>query len=814
MANLYDKPVNLDFINTYVSPDFNMLMKSGAAMQQRSDQAQLTEEQMQDKLLQVNALEYDKELRDQKVSEYEDAISKKLEEAGGSYMKIAPFIKEQRKKLHRDLTRGDLSTIQGNYTRFTKWYQENKEKAADGTINKGNFDLATGQVLRDYEEKRATGELENINLYNLVKANDYHADALKISGAMEGNKHTTFGDLIEGQGMSVNGLPPGHFERTRKTTDQLTSQEIYETVLYALKSDPKYKAELDQHAELTMKEYNHSIKEKGSNFLKERGELTPEEAEQMEAEGLNSNNFDDIEKWTYAKMEESVRNQVLRDASIVASNVDDYIKQEVSVTHFKDDAKIQGMLDKLALQGSAVGSGTESTLEGYDIENVQNMVDEDSKIIKEGEEMLLNNVTEYGIENLLNFAGNTGNPFLNENATDAERWEELDRMLQTDSGAGAIINRIRETNPNLSEAQIKNKVEDLKGDVNGYINLVAKNEDDRGIIANANQRALENINQSTWDNTYESYASAGGSLSKEEFVNKISTINSEEEIDELFPTQIGDENTFTGDRLLGAISSTAGAANPIISSTLGSIFNAAADYVVPGGNPIKTVQRLQDANYSVKEMWKKKQDEAVQIASDGYAERYTKLDLTSTKGVPASVSKENVSAINAIKDPKTNIEVNGMSTNILKAFEVGSVEELKNLDPKIIFDKGGPFYLISADIAGTSKTILAKVPGRAQSVHNTMAALVGSPDSTVDLGAKTYLGAESMGAYWKPTRIGLLNHGEEYTLRKSNGSELGSIRKDGNNFKFIGLDGQEKAWIGKDTDDIARLVYSAFYENS
>lgn len=350
MANMYDKPVNLDFINTYVSPDFNMLMKSGAAMQGRADQAQAYEEQMQDKLLQVNALNKDKELRNTLTAEYEDAISKKLEEVGGSYSKMAPFIREQRKKLHRDLTRGQLGQIQSNYTNWAEWTKKNQERADEQKIDEGDWALAQEKVLKDYSGVGSADDLQGISLEQMVKSNDFHGDALKIGGMMKGNKTgKALVGVLKGQGIN---LPVGHYERLMRSKKQLTQQEIYNNVLFALKSDPKYKAQLDQHARL--KEWELTNKEGWKGWVEEKGGLSTDEVEEMEKMGMNSNDVKDVESYVRGKQMDEFRHNSLRAAAAVAGDTFDYVEYDDQIIHYKDDAKIAGLANNAAREAGYI----------------------------------------------------------------------------------------------------------------------------------------------------------------------------------------------------------------------------------------------------------------------------------------------------------------------------------------------------------------------------------------------------------------------------------------------------------------------------
>lgn len=793
---MYDKPQDLKFINTYVSPNFGMMLKAGATMQDKADKAELSKDEMEEEMLKVQSMAYDKPFKDALITEYEDAIAKNVEENGGSYYKSAAFIKKQRKKLHRDLTRGNLATYQGNYDDYSKWYTEGKEKASKNEYNPENFELANRQALRDYETSRKAGNLDRIQLTNMMKANDYHADALKISGAMEGNSSTTLGALMEGRGMNVNELPQGHFERTRVTTDQLTSQEIYETVLFSLKSDPKYKAELDQGADLKMKEYDHYIKQQGKSFMEQRGELTPEEKKQMEEEGFNSNDDAQVEKWARNSMRTNVRNEVLRNAAVVASNVDDYFKQSKTVTHFKDDAAIKAMSDKLALQGNAFGSGTNAQLKGIDISKISSDISNNKENLSAVRDRVSALMSEYDIEGVdkdEEFTYNEPDRTTHKaysNYDNTKDYTDLRVMLNTNEGRDKIINKIMKKS-GIGYNEALQKVSVLKQNVIALQGLNSKITTQEGIVNNAKKISISKVTESDWSKSYREYFDYMGlntgatELSYEDYKDAIVTAGSADELFKAF-------------------------GSPGV-----TVKNASA----LGSSYVSEHQKALDASYNAYQqaqlLWDGMNEESSRILSSGYAQYYTKLDLTASKGTPTSVSSEISSATEAISDPSTRIVVNGMDTNILKAFGVTRMDDLKNVDGDVIFDKGKPFYLITADVGkdGASQTILAEIPGRASSVHNIMGSLSDSPDNTVSLGAKTYLGAELLGDYWEPEQIGLLKDNQELPITLAEGENFGTVRKEDGYLKLYVKTSEGMKNMGplhSSPDEVARTIYNLY----
>lgn len=789
MANMYDKPVNLDFINTYVSPDFNMLMKSGAAMQGRADQAQAYEEQMQDKLLQVNALNKDKELRNTLTAEYEDAISKKLEEVGGSYSKMAPFIREQRKKLHRDLTRGQLGQIQSNYTNWAEWTKKNQERADEQKIDEGDWALAQEKVLKDYSGVGSADDLQGISLEQMVKSNDFHGDALKIGGMMKGNKTgKALVGVLKGQGIN---LPVGHYERLMRSKKQLTQQEIYNNVLFALKSDPKYKAQLDQHARL--KEWELTNKEGWKGWVEEKGGLSTDEVEEMEKMGMNSNDVKDVESYVRGKQMDEFRHNSLRAAAAVAGDTFDYVEYDDQIIHYKDDIQIKGLTDKMDVQAAAFmaeGLGTKTDIKFSDMVSA---VSESEKSLKGISENIEKEFSEYGFDELLSPANARNYGGSSEGAT----VDNMYKTLVTKGGFNMIVNHIANKKGlldgnNQPTQEAINIADDFKRSLTNVKLLKGKIDSNNQKIQYLTDEAVKSIPESEWNKTYSKYIRAvenesdnpyvTQTLSKESLKEIISNSSTEEELQQNF------KNATNYKWHARKKTPMPGAMLPLGDQT---------------GNIIPLEGRaLGTATYAnAYRLWKKINEKVPD--REGVTNFLPRLDMVAEKGTPAAVWNEYASAESALLNPNTSFALDGgngeydIVTTVPQMLKdmgiISNVEDFNYKDYKLNASGfspsiGGPAYEISFNYGDkTIPTFNAKIPMRGKAVTEMANILKGSKDINVRNSMKANLALNKI-ENWNINQIVTLKEGQEHPVTISGSPIVYNIKKSDGLYSIVALD--------------------------
>ena len=109
------------------------------------------------------------------------ASTTKLEEVGGDYGQLLPFIKQQQRKFQDDYKRGQLGQIHKNYNAYWESYQEDKKRMLKGEVNKEEFDANYQQALAEYTGVGDRGDLQDIQIRDLVNQHDYQEIAIDIA---------------------------------------------------------------------------------------------------------------------------------------------------------------------------------------------------------------------------------------------------------------------------------------------------------------------------------------------------------------------------------------------------------------------------------------------------------------------------------------------------------------------------------------------------------------------------------------------------------------------------------------------------------
>lgn len=801
MANMYDKPVNLDFINTYVSPDFNMLMKSGAAMQGRADQAELTTDQMQDKLLQVNALNEDKAQRDRLTAEYEDAVSKKLEEVGGSYYKMAPFIKEQRKKLHRDLTRGTLGKVQQNYDSYGKWYNDTKERVLAGDVSRREFDIANAKIRDEYKGVGTPEDLQSIQTMDLVNQYNYGELALEIAGNIKGSSYTSIGEWMQGQGIEQGDIPTYMYSQRTTDVESLSKGEIDAVVKAAIKTNPVYADHLKQRGDLLMWDHERKLKNAGSDLVKERGGINEDDAEIMKTidtldeEGnkrkLDPNNPEDVE--TYARMlkRQEFQYDLVDNAAAVAAETFDYQKVKQSSKTMTDQRAVKEMTDKMDAHASAFVSTVPGEKTNINLTDLSVSVNEAKESLNTQNENLEQIVGSYNFEEILRsessrqYGGETGEVTLQEikNIYDSDLNAE---GPNAGSGREMLAMQIAQkegllTSSNTPSQEAYMRLDALINDISGSEVAQSKIDQTQGIIDLSLKEITDNIPKADYTNTYNEYTKSvsEGSpvISQGQMESLLASSNTIEELQDGYQRITGLDATFEGAQNRYNRKRRESKKSPSAHSGYSSTQGGLEAEKKKGYYGFKKIEKMFNAT-----------KEKVEAKAKGVTIPYTKIDLVAEKGVATAIWNEFTTAEEALKDPTTKIHV-GEGAN-KKSFSIS--EYLKHtiddddidysklkIVARQIGGKGLDGYNISATYDGkTYPTFTANIPGRKESNRLQTEKLIDSPDKNVAMHAKSNLAIDATDN-WNLLNATLLEEGQDmplsvrgdmnYALHKENG---------------------------------------------
>ena len=175
---------------------------------------------------------------------------------------------------------------------------------------------------------------------------------------------------------------------------------------------------------------------------------------------------------------------------------------------------------------------------------------------------------------------------------------------------------------------------------------------------------------------------------------------------------------------------------------------------------------------------------------------------------------EVTNAKEALKDPSTQIIVNGQTTSLDQLFKTMNKNRSlhKVTDASLILDKGKPVYVVTAVADdGTIMEVLAEIPGRAHKVREFATANLNNKDSGVKRAAETYLGAEMMGEYWNPDDFHIMGDGQSQTIYLSDGIPIGTVTrianaKQGDRGYKVQFEGESARYVKKPID-VAAEVY-------
>lgn len=243
--SIYDKPVDVQYTNFM---PFEAAMMTGASKQKQYDTNAAKEGALYEAINKVNALEPDVQKKNALLTSYEDKINKAVEEAGGDYSKLGSFITQTNKELQRDLTRGQLASIQGNYSSAMKDFEQLDKLYETGKIPEQDYRRSKQLALQKYKAQGGIGD--NPSEAGTYQGwTPYKAAFIEKSLAEQADKFITgwkSDKLQAGWVIDKNGM---FFNRDSK--EVVNPNDVYKEVMTHLQT-PENLAYAQQQAELNM----------------------------------------------------------------------------------------------------------------------------------------------------------------------------------------------------------------------------------------------------------------------------------------------------------------------------------------------------------------------------------------------------------------------------------------------------------------------------------------------------------------------------------------------------------------------------------
>ena len=237
--------------------------------------------------LEANALSKDKTRRDEILKEYEgqvDELAGKFMEDPLSYSNTKGQTRKLARTIHEDWTRGEVSSIQGNFNTRTEFAKRYKEAIAAGKegYNAKDFETAMAYFDANFEGTKYDKELgagnaytpeelsKYINMEDLaeVRGEGYIADAVKNLGAYRD------GDYIYTSVNSKEGVDPNVIREGVKSA-MMNDQELKDYLLQQAKfgrygDDPAAAIDemLNAAADRVAEKYGYEKTEQGKTSMK------------------------------------------------------------------------------------------------------------------------------------------------------------------------------------------------------------------------------------------------------------------------------------------------------------------------------------------------------------------------------------------------------------------------------------------------------------------------------------------------------------------------------------------------------------------
>ena len=244
--NPYVVPHRQTYKSQYVRLPFQQLQAFADKRQRSFDAAEMAEDAMRNKLLQVQALRKDTKLRNQLIGNYEDEMIKNIEATGGDYAMAIPKIKAMGKRLHQDLTRGQLGAISGNHASAMAYNKALKEK-----YDKGDIDLKQLNGLQEismYNYQGVQEQLQDNGLYNsfsgVEAANLVDIDK-KVDDAVKGYMADKFNTS------QYHSTPDGRYRyKTEDGWKTVKASDVYRDIEGMLYNDTEVMSYLNQEVQI------------------------------------------------------------------------------------------------------------------------------------------------------------------------------------------------------------------------------------------------------------------------------------------------------------------------------------------------------------------------------------------------------------------------------------------------------------------------------------------------------------------------------------------------------------------------------------
>jgi hypothetical protein len=193
-VNQFDKGLARTPKQTYVDQHVKMPFAEMMTLMDRRQKASDLGHQIEEKaagFLDMKVLRKDKELMNQKSTDFTNRMDEIVKSADGDYSKVGSKLTAVAKDIRKDMTSGQMAAMSGNLATYQATGKELSERLKDGKITNGSYMASMNEANANYEGVQAeTNDLGNYNTWgsrNVVDYQDVGEYTDKIAKGFESN---------------------------------------------------------------------------------------------------------------------------------------------------------------------------------------------------------------------------------------------------------------------------------------------------------------------------------------------------------------------------------------------------------------------------------------------------------------------------------------------------------------------------------------------------------------------------------------------------------------------------------------------------
>lgn len=238
-SNRYTEYTPQDYHSLFQPINFEEILQLGALKEKQFEQGQAAADELSNTFLNIKSLDVDNPRAKEIGNQYEADLQKIISDSKGDYSTITPKLRSLKTKYAKDALQGEIAAIQGNYGA----HAADKERIIE-LVDKKLVDSSIGAKLLEQSlyNYKGIGTPNALGKYNLYKSS---SPAEQVSFSDEAEKRAK-GWMADAEAKGQIVKQGGYWVKTDGSREQITAQEIYDSVYNDMLNDPKIKAYANQ----------------------------------------------------------------------------------------------------------------------------------------------------------------------------------------------------------------------------------------------------------------------------------------------------------------------------------------------------------------------------------------------------------------------------------------------------------------------------------------------------------------------------------------------------------------------------------------